>query len=330
MTQYNFSPLKGVLTVQHATLNNQIQDNLIEYYDYALLDKGNYFNVSLGETDYGTGQDFSRLRPARSETYPSGQVWEGFRKNWVWQSGIAPSGKEPPIVGTNPNFPGVSGVYINGGFEPTSGVGPYKHHIDYFNGRVIFDNPIPTGVVVQAEYSYKYINVVYANNLPWLRQVQKETKYPTVSFLDVNKGKWDLPPEARLQLPAIAIELVPQRKFKGYQLGGGQVVYQDVIYHCLAEDEYTRNQLLDIISYQNDKTLFMFNLNRVYDSGVYPLDYRGMPVPSALHFPELIDQYSAGGRMRTIKTTVDDMMMLNGDVFGGIVRTTAELIKSNI
>ena len=101
MTQYNFSPLKGVLSVQHATVNNQVQDNLIEYFDYALLDKGNYFNVSLGETDYN-GEDFSRLRPARSEVYPSGHIWEGFRKNWVWQSGLAPSGKEPPIVGTNP------------------------------------------------------------------------------------------------------------------------------------------------------------------------------------------------------------------------------------
>ena len=329
MTQYNFSPLKGVISVQHATVNNQVQDNLIEYFDYALLDKGNYFNVSLGETDYN-GEDFSRLRPARSEIYPSGQVWEGFRKNWVWQSGLAPSGKEPPIVGTNPNFPGISGVYIDGQFEPTSGVGPYKHHIDYLNGSVVFDSPVPTGTVVQAEYSHKYINVVYANNLPWLRQVQTETRYPTPNYLEINQGKWDLPPEARLQLPAIAIEMVPQRAYKGYQLGGGQVVYQDVVYHCLAEDEYTRNQLVDIISYQNDKTIFMFNLNTVYDSGAYPIDYRGMPVPSALLYPELLDQYSNGGRMRTTKTNVSEMIALNGDVFGGVVRTTVELIKTNI
>ncbi len=329
MTQYNFSPLKGVLSVQHATVNNQVQDNLIEYFDYALLDKGNYFNVSLGETDYN-GEDLSRLRPARSEIYPSGHIWEGFRKNWVWQSGLVPSGKEPPIVGTNPDFPGISGVYIDGQFEPTSGVGSYKHHIDYLNGRVVFDSPVSTGTVVQAEFSYKYINIVYANNLPWLRQVETETKYPTPNYLEINQGKWDLPPEARLQLPAIAIEIVPQRKYKGYQLGGGQVVYQDVVYHCLAEDEYTRNQLVDMISYQNDKTLFMFNLNTVYDSGAYPIDYKGMPIPSALLYPELLDHYSNGGRMRTTKTNVSEMIALNGDVFGGVVRTTMELIKTNI
>ena len=330
MSQYKYSPLKGIISVQHASVNNEIQDNLIEYYDYALLDKGNYFNVSLGETDYYTGEDFSRLRPARSEIYPSGQVWEGFRKNWVWQSGIAPSGKESPIVGTNPNFPGISGVYVDGNFEPTSGVGPYKHHIDYFNGRVVFDDPIPTGSLVQAEYSYKYISVVYANNMPWLREIQTATKYPTADFMDINKGKWDLPPEARLQLPAIAIEIVPQRRFKGYQLGGGQFIYTDIIYHCIAEDEYTRNQLVDIISLQNDKSIYVFNLNTIYDSGVYPIDYRGMPLPSALLYPELIDQYSRGNRIRTIKTTVDEMTAIKSDVFGGVVRTTTELIKSNI
>ena len=32
---------------------------------------------------------------------------------------------------------------------------------DYFNGRVVFDTAIPTGSKVQAEYSYKYINVLY-------------------------------------------------------------------------------------------------------------------------------------------------------------------------
>ena len=41
--------LKGIDNVFVQTLNNEIQDNLIEYFDWGLLEKGNYFNVTLGE-----------------------------------------------------------------------------------------------------------------------------------------------------------------------------------------------------------------------------------------------------------------------------------------
>lgn len=329
MANYNFSPLKGIGSIEDATMSNLIQDGLVEYFDYALLDKGNYYNVDLAETA-PNGEDYSRLRLSSNDQYVSGQVWEGFRSNWVWQSGLTPDDKDPPNVGTNRNYPGISGVYIDGNFEPTSGVGTYAHHVDYFNGRIIFDNPIPTGSVVQAEYSYKYINVVYANNVPWLRETQKRTMQPTSNFLDVSEGGWDSPPESRLQLPAIAIEIVPQRKFKGFQLGGGQWVYMDILFHCIAEDDYTRNLLVDIVSSQNDKNVYMFDSNVVDSSGAFPLDQNGSPVPSALQYPELIDNYSAGARIRLTKTSVQNMIMAQSDLFGGVVKMTAELIKSNI
>lgn len=332
MPNYTFSPLKGLNSVEDATMSNLIQDGLVEYFDYALLDKGNYYNVDLGETS-PNGEDYSRLRLSSDDQYASGQVWEGFRGNWVWQSGINADGdieKDQPIVGTNRNYPGISGVYIDGQFEPTSGVGTYSHHVDYFNGRIIFDNPIPTGSTVQAEFSYKHINIVYANNVPWLREVQKRTMQPTTNFLDVSDGGWDSPPESRLQLPAIAIEIVPQRTFKGYQLGGGQWVYSDVLFHCIAEDDFTRNLLLDIVSSQNDKNVFMFDSNKLDASGAFPIDPYGMPIPSALQYPELIDQFSDGARIRLTKATVQNMIMAQSDLYGGVVKMTAELIKSNI
>lgn len=324
-----FSPLKGFKNIKEATTNNAIQDNIIEYFDYALLDKGNYYNVTVGMIS-PDGYDYSRLRPANDEYYPSGQVWEGFRSNWVWQSGLAPDDMDPPIVGADPLHPGISGVYIDGQFEPTSGVGDYSHHIDYFNGRVVFDSPIPTGSVVQAEYSYKYINVVYANNVPWMREIQTDTQQPTSDFLDVNKGKWNIPPEARLQLPAIAVEIVPQRTMKGYQLGGGQWVYTDVLFHCIAEDEYTRNKLLDIVSLQNNKQIYTFDMNKINDDNAFPLDYRGMPTANALTYPDLVRQYSEGACFRIIKTMVEGMNMPQSDLFGGTVRTTVEAIKLDI
>ena len=322
----SYTPLNGFEDVRDLGLNNEIQDSLVEYFDWTLLEKGNYFNVNLGETS-PNGEDYSKLRVSSNDHYASGVVWEGFRKNWVWQSGI---GYTPEtLTNTNEDFPGVSGVYIEGNFEPTSGVGEYSHYIDHFNGKVVFDNAISTGTLVQAEFSYKYINVVYANNMPWYKELQTRTSQPTAAFLNMDKGEWNIPPESRLQLPAIAIEVVPTRVFKGFQLGGGQYVYTDVLFHCLAEDEVTRNKLVDIISLQNRKTINVFHSNAMNTSGNYPLDYRGVPVPSALRYPELIDLHN-GGRLRLTNMTVQEMVMFDTNIFGGIVRSTTEGIKLNI
>lgn len=321
-----FQPLKGFATVFDATLNNEIQDGLIEYFDWGLLEKGNYFNVTRGELG-PSGQDMSRLRLSQDERYASGRVWEGFRKNWVWQSGV--SYVPAPIVGANHAKPGISGVYINDTFYPSTTTGTYAHRVDYYNGRIIFNSPIPTGSKVQAEYSYKWINVVYPNSVPWLVEAQTNTLEPNGTFLQKEKGSYNLPPEARLQLPAIAIEIVPTRTFKGFQLGGGQWVYTDVIFHCLAEDEHTRNKLVDIVSLQNDKNIPIFDTNRINSSGEFPLDYRGVPVSGALRYPDLIAKYN-GGFLRLTDTTVSNMVNVSSNIFGGIVRTKTEGIKQNI
>lgn len=322
----SFQPLKGFTTVFDATLNNEIQDGLIEYFDWGLLEKGNYFNVSLNELG-PDAQDMSRLRLSQDERYSSGQVWEGFRKNWVWQSGISYS--PPPKVGANHAKPGISGVYINDAFYPSTTVGTYAHRVDYANGRVIFNSPIPTGSKVQAEYSYKWINMVYPNAVPWLSEIQNFTLSPDDTFLQKEKGTYNVPPEARFQLPLIAVEIVPARTFKGYQLGGGQWVYTDVIFHCLAEDEHTRNKLVDIVSLQNDKNITIFDTNSINSDGNFPINYLGTPVSGALRYPDLIARYN-GGFLRLTSTSVSSMKSFGSYIFGGIVRTRTEGIKPNI
>lgn len=322
----DFLKLKGFTDVFTTTLNNELQDNVIEFLDWGLLEKGNYFNVTIGETA-PNGQDYSLLRISSSEHYPSGKAWEGFRKNWVWQSGVSYS--PAPIVGTNNAIPGISGVYVNNTFHPSTTAGTYAHKVDYFNGRIIFNNPIPTGSKVQAEYSYKYINIIYANNLPWLREIQYRTYEPSPSFVNLEKGDFILPAEMRVQLPAIAVEIVPRRTLRGYQLGGGQFVDTDILFHCLAEDEMTRNKLVDIISLQNDKTILMFNSNTIANSGDFPLDYRGIPVSGALRYPDLLNKY-ASNRIRFKNAIVQGMDLINTNFYAGIVKLTAEVINTEI
>jgi hypothetical protein len=323
--------LKGFDSIHNINLSNEIQDNMIEFLDWSLLGKGNYFNCTLGELS-PNGSDYSKLRISSNQHYSSGQAWEGFRKNWVWQSGVTPpDGMSAPIISDSIAIPGISGVYVDDTFYPSDTTGAYSHKVDYFNGRIIFDNAIASTSKVQAEFSYKYINVVYASNLPWLREVQYRTLEPNSFFANQNRGDFTLPAEARLQLPAIAVEVVPRRTFSGYELGGGQYVYTDVVFHCLAESAYTRNQLLDIISLQNEKTFFMFDSDMVASSGAFPIDYRGVPVSGALRYPDLIEKYSGTNRqIRLRDMTVQNMDAINSNFYGGIVRVTTEYIKKAI
>jgi hypothetical protein len=313
--------LRGFDNVFESLLMNELQDNLVQLYDWHLLCKGNYFNSSLGETDYN-GNDYSLLQISDNANFTPGQAWEGFRKNWIWQSGVDNS--PPPKVGTDSDHPGISGVYVNDTFYPNDAVGTYAHHVDYYNGRVVFDNPLPTGSKVQAEHSYKYMNVVYASSLPWLREIQYRS-------LDLDNAV-DSPniPEFRVQLPAIAIEVVPRRVMSPFEMGSlSQIVDTDVLFHCVAEDEITRNQMLDIISFQNDTLFGMFDSNEIISNGVLPIDYRGSPNPNALRYPELIADYPKSGSNVIIKNSmVQGMEILNSNLFVGIVRCTLETIKS--
>lgn len=313
--------LKGLRNIFDQTLNNELQDNIIEFLDWGLLEKGNYFNVTLDESS-PNGSDYSLLKTVNHPHYTDGQVWEGFRKNWVWQSGV---GYTPePLVGSDPNHPGISGVYVNDAFYPSDTSGEYAHKVDYFNGRIVFNTPIPTGSKVQAEFSYKYVNVVYSNALPWLREIQYRTNEPSI-----NQNELNMSSEMKVQLPAIAVEVVPRRTMRGYQLGGGQYIYTDILFHCVAEDEITRNKLVDIISLQNDKTISMFDSNTIADSGDFPLDYNGYPVSNAKRYPDLINDYT-GNSLRFQNAIVQGMELINSNFYAGIVRMTTEVINTSI
>ena len=316
----DFLNIKGVKTVFDTTLNNELQDNIVEFFDWALLEKGNFFNIKKG-LQSSRGQDYSKLKTSTNNNFPAGKAWEGFRKNWVWQSGV--SFTPYPLVSTDANYPGTSGVYVDDEFYPRDTTGAYAHNIDHFNGRVVFDSPIPTGSNVQAEFSYRYINVIYAQNVPFIRELQASTLDRTNSSTVV------LPPEMRVQLPAIAVEVIPRRTMKGYQIGGGQYVYTDVLFHCLAEDSYTRNKLVDMVSLQNDKTILTFDSNSIAVADDMPRDNFGFLTPNAMRYPDMIENYSE------FKLTFQNMVVQNMDTiktnfYAGIVRTTTEIIKTDV
>lgn len=310
--------LKGLTTFGDATITTHIAENLISFFDYGLIEKSGFVNVEIPSTGYYGGNDH-QLRPVTDPRYNDGQVWEGFRSNWVWESGLG------ALTSTDVTYPGVSGVYINDTFYSVSTTGTYAHHINHPLGRVIFDTAIDTSSTVNCEYSYKYVNVSRVDGLEWFKQIQENSERSDDTNFINNSGEWSVLADNRLQLPAIGIELVNSRRMIGYQLGGGQTVFTDFLFHCVAEDTYTRDHLLDIVSLQNEKVLKSYDLNDISSNNVFPLDYRGVPVSGALRYEDLVSLYE-GNHIRLVDIGIDSVYSLSPNVHIGTVKIKTEVI----
>jgi hypothetical protein len=291
--------LKGFSSVFDTTITNEIADNLVEFFDWGLLNKGNFFNVNLNEED-------SLLKTIENPNFENEQVWKGNHANWVWQSGIDFNGSSPILI---------SGVHINDTFYPLNTSGVYSHYIDYRNGCVIFNQAISPTSNVKVEHSYKWINVEYSESNQ-LRTVTENSNQENF-------------PELTAKLPIIAIEPLVERKHSGYQLGGGQILKTTVLFHCIAENDTTRNILLDIVSFQNDKSIYFFNSTQIAQNGDFPIDYKGTPIPGALNYKELVTEYpSYLARFSNVSLTKSETK--NNSLSVGVVKLAVELVKLSI
>jgi hypothetical protein len=307
--------LKGFDSFGDSTVTNDIRENLVSFFDYGLLEKNAFINVPIPSTGYYGGNEH-QLRLVNDPRYTEGQVWEGFRCNWVWESGLG------ALTSSDNAYPGVSGVYVGGDFYPTSETGVYAHHINHPLGRVIFDSAIDTDSTVTCAYSYKYVNVCQADGLNWFKRVQKQSEHAEDTG---GGGDWDLLADNRVQLPAIGIEVVNSRKMTPFAIGGGQYVRTDFMFHCIAEDGYTRDHLLDIVSLQREKTFTSYSLDNISTANAFPLDYRGVPNSGALLYPDVVSQYP-GYHIRIMDVGFDSVYMLNPNIYVGSVKVTTESI----
>jgi hypothetical protein len=299
MSNYIFN-LKGINSVFDTTISNEISDNLVEFFNWGLLNKGNYLNVSLNETKNGV--DISRLNPSESKSFAPGKAWDSQNKGWVCESGF--SYTVQPIY--------VSGIYVNDVFYPSDTSGVYQHYIDYNNGRVVFNSAVSSTKKVQVEYSYKWINIEYAESFDGIKTLEKTNL-----------------PESYIKTPVIAIETVGNIPSEGYQLGGGQYLNNKVLFHCYAEDDTIRDRLMDIVMFQNNKTIILFDSNKIYESGEFPMDYRGFPVQNAMNYMELVNKYP-GYPLRFKDMTSNKSETKDSSLFGGVVKSVVEIIKLNI
>ena len=282
MTNCNINTtFKGVNNIGDDFLLNILESNFKMYFDWALLNIGSWFDVQIDDqTVYGVNSH-SQLLPTYDPSYSDGQVWQGIRKDWVWEQNILYKDNSPIQI---------SSVLVDSQVIPKAS----NFNIDYPLGRIIFHSPISISSVVKASYSYKFVQVYRASDSPWFNIIQYSS-YNTSNedIKQMDNGEWAIGANHRIQLPTIIIESLPRSRSMPYELGSDNLILeQDIGFYVLAENKNDRNKLLDIIRLQQDATLQLFDTNLVAQNDAFPLDYNGDKKNSALMYPDLISQYS--------------------------------------
>lgn len=236
------------------------------FLEQELLRDGNYNVVTSGMQFYD-GSDMSRLIPDTNEDIlagvgglSAGQVWQSPFKNWIYED--VPALNPSVILSKWPIAFRASGVYIDGAFRATND-SVYPHTIDYINGRVIFNSPLPLNKIVQAEYSHKTVTILNLREFNnQLREGALEQQYlsnpRTAGHLVYPSGNTNVVP-----LPIIFIEDTG-RRFGAYQIGDRSLVANDELtFEIWALDESTRDNLIDLVSFQQRKSIPILNFNIV-------------------------------------------------------------------
>lgn len=296
-------------------ISTTIESNLISFFDWNFIDKGALVNINI-PTSGAYGGDFSRLRLSPDPRYTTGIVWEGMRGNWVWESGLATL---EPIR--------ISGVFVNNVFQSSG------YTVDYPNGRIIFSSAVSTSATVRMAYSYKEVAFGRADDNPVIKKLQHRSRRIDDQNFMLGSGQFNVLPENRIQIPYVGVSIYDRRN-EGYELGGGHIVYHKIKFHIIAEDDYTCKKISDMIANQQDKSIYMYNLDLMIPSG-FPLNMDGSLTSNPKTYPNLVKHSGEGGYRYTNgiqygKTFVTDTAAQKVHALGNIHYTTVDLTTETI
>lgn len=225
-----------------------VVENIAYWLDVSFVEAGLYTNIDVNTVNY-YGEDISELVEFENpEYYLDGQVYQSKFKNWIYEEGINyPAGAATPIV--------CSGIYINDEFHlKTEASGYLGYHIDYLNGRIIFDNAYGAetaygsgDLTIKAAFSYKNIYVTTEERTELYGKVFKEMSNPEGTGVFYAR-------ENEIPLPVITVS-EKKKKWTPQQLGGFKIANRTIACRIYAENTTDRNSLCDILAQQENKKI---------------------------------------------------------------------------
>jgi hypothetical protein len=292
-----------------------LEDNIKSFLDWGFLNIGAFINVQI-PTSGMVGGNFHQCKAVPDPGSLTNRVWEAPKKDWVYESGVSFSGSLP----TN-----ISGVYLNGTFLPApNGTQTYGYYLDYPNGRINFNKSVSSTSRVELEYSYRYVEVYKANETTWWKELQTET-YNPANFK--TNPDLNITSNHRIQTPAIIIETAARTVLTPYELGTTQnIITQDLLLHIFTENAMQRNSLIEILLEQKDKSLNLYNINKVIKNDVNGLNYRGEINPSGLNYHQLSNNLNYIIKRAFIKKAeLSELNTISNVLYNGIVRWSVEI-----
>ena len=310
----------GITNLNQSLLMSEIENTLKMFFDWSFLKIGGWTDVTRTDAENYYGGDSDVLRYVQDDNYTDGQVWQGHRKDWCWETGVNYTGALNPTVIGNP--------YV-GGVENTAG-----HTIDYPNGKLIFTTAVSTSAVVTLSYSYRTVQTYVADSAPWFQELQwRSLRSDDVQFTQSSQtGDWSTPNHQRIQLPAVVIECVSRRRQTGHELGNNAFdVYQDVVFHVLAENRTDRNNILDAIAMQDESTIWLLNSDEIAADETFPLGINGNLLDSTKTYPALVAVTDYQYKKLTFRNMIlSEINTFTPNLHEGIARCSCHVIAGTV
>lgn len=309
MTQFH-----NVHSITYKDKISILEDNLKGFLDWSFLNIGGFVNVNIPTSGITGVAGFHNLQRSPDPTINGNKLWESQRKDWVYESGISYSGMSPVQF---------SGVSLNGTFLPApTGSGNYGYSVNYPLGQILFTNPVSSTSKVSASYSYRYVQVYKSSDSFWWKELQKET-YNPANYKP--NGDFSISSIHRIQMPCVMIELAPRVELKPYQLGTTQNIWkQEIFLHIFSQTSSQRNILLDILLAQKDKTLYLYDSNKVAQNQAYSLNKYGNINPSGYNYPQLTNNFRHSW-CTISNSSIGEINSLSNSLYNAIMKWSIEI-----
>jgi hypothetical protein len=300
------------------TLTTQLEQNIVSFIDDGLLKIGAFGNVdSTFSNIYGSNMHV--LRPSSDVHNTDNTLWHTPRENWVYEN---VSGDYSPIA--------FSGVTVDGSFYPApTGNSTLGYTVNYKQGTVQFDSAVSASSTVTASYSYKLFNVEVANRSRIWQTIQTESfKNSDFNNGSYASGDYNIPPEHRTQLPAIIVESVSRTRNQPFRLGDTSLLStQTMLVHTIAENKADCDKINDILNRQQGRYIDLYDVNKLIESGTYPLNFDGSVNTGMLEYDQILantDYVLMSSRFNRIN--ISEMKFYGINLYGSTVQIDNELI----